>query len=400
MRLPILFVLVLGLVLGGVHAGPPLRPGQLPALEAALASAIAAGKTPGGVLWLERDGEVHRLALGRRAVAPAPEPMTADTVFDAASLTKVVATTPAVLRLVALDRVRLDAPVRTYLPEFTGEGREEVTVTHLLTHTSGLRAGIPLRPEWSGYDAGLALALAEMPTAPPGTQFRYSDVNFILLGELVRRVSGRGLDEFCAAELFGPLGMRDTRFNPPAGLRPRIAPTTLVGGEYLRGVVHDPTARRLGGVAGHAGLFTTAADLARFCRMLLDEGALDGVRVLDPLLVRLMVSVQTPPGLTAARRGLGWGIDSPYAGPRGELFPVGSYGHTGWTGTSLWVDPFSRTFVIFLANRNHPTEDGNVLALRRQLGTLAARAVADFDFANVPGALPRQAAAVTAAADG
>lgn len=395
------FVLVLLLLvpaLGAARAAEPLRPDQLPALAAAMETAIAAGQTPGGVLWLERDGLVHRLVLGRRAVAPAPEPLTADTVFDAASLTKVVATTPAVMQLVGDGRVRLDAPIRTYLPEFTGEGREAVTVTHLLTHTSGLRAGIPLRPDWSGYETGVILALAEKPTAPPGTQFRYSDVNFILLGELVRRVSGRGLDAFCAAELFGPLGMRDTQFNPPVALRPRIAPTTLVDGDYLRGVVHDPTARRMGGVAGHAGLFTTAADLARFCRMLLNDGALDGVRVLDPLLVRLMTTVQTPPALPAARRGLGWDIDSPYAGPRGEIFPVGSYGHTGWTGTSLWVDPFSRTFVIFLANRNHPTEDGNVLALRRQLGTLAARAVADFDFANVPGALPRQPAAVTAAA--
>jgi uncharacterized protein YbbC (DUF1343 family)/CubicO group peptidase (beta-lactamase class C family) len=394
-------VLVLLLVLAAsARAAEALRADRLPALDAAIEAAIATNRIPGGVLWLERQGATHVRALGRRAVAPASEPMTADTVFDAASLTKVVATAPAVMKLVGAGRVLLDAPVKTYLPEFTGEGRDAVTVRHLLTHTSGLRPGIPLRPDWSGYGAGIALALAEKPTAAPDAQFRYSDVNFILLGELVRRVGGRPLDEFCAAEIFGPLGMRDTLFRPPAARRPRVAPTTLVDGEYLRGVVHDPTARRMGGVAGHAGLFTTAADLARFSRMLLNDGALDGVRVLDPLLVRLMASVQTPAALPAARRGLGWDIDSPYAGPRGEVFPVGSFGHTGWTGTSLWVDSFSRTFVIFLSNRNHPTEDGNVLALRRQLGTLAAQAVAGFDFADVPGALPRQAKAAASADTG
>jgi CubicO group peptidase (beta-lactamase class C family) len=149
----------------------------------------------------------------------------------------------------------------------------------------------------------------------------------------------------------------------------------------LRGTVHDPTARQMGGVAGHAGLFSTASDLARYARMLVNLGELDGVRVFQPETVRLMTSVQTPEALSA-RRGLGWDIDTGYSGPRGGRFPIGSYGHTGWTGTSLWIDPFSRTFVIFLSNRNHPTEAGNVLALRRQLGTLAAEAVRGFDFAN------------------
>jgi CubicO group peptidase (beta-lactamase class C family) len=148
-------------------------------------------------------------------------------------------------------------------------------------------------------------------------------------------------------------------------------------------VVHDPTARKMGGVAGHAGLFTSAPDLARYARMMLNHGELEGVRILRPATVTLMTRVQTPPGISA-KRGLGWDIDSPYAGPRGRWFPVGSFGHTGWTGGSLWIDPYSKTFVIFLSNRNHPTAAGNVIALRRTLGTLAAEALAQVDFSKAP----------------
>jgi CubicO group peptidase (beta-lactamase class C family) len=172
--------------------------------------------------------------------------------------------------------------------------------------------------------------------------------------------------------------MKDTGYLPPAKKLPRIAPTEVVDGKPWRGVVHDPTARHMGGVAGHAGLFITAPDMARYARMLLNQGKLDRVRLFEPETVKLMTTVQTPPDISA-KRGLGWDIDSPYAGPRGNLFPVGSYGHTGWTGGSLWIDPYSKTFVIFLSNRNHPTEAGNVLPLRHQLGTLAAEAVADCD---------------------
>ena len=363
------------------------RPQKLAEMEAVIEEAISGHQLPGGVLWFEHGAETYHPAFGRRAVVPAEEPMTEDTIFDAASLTKVVATAPAVLLLVERGQVKLDEPAQAHLAEFTGEGREHVTVRHLLTHTSGLRPGIPLRPDWSGYEQGLELALAEKPTSPPGTAFRYSDVNFILLGELVRRAGGQRLDAFVRKELHEPLGMEDTGFLPPTHTVSRMAPTEQVEGAVLRAVVHDPTARRMGGVAGHAGLFTTAADLARFARMLLNEGELDGVRVFEPETVRLMTSVQTPP-LVAERRGLGWDIDSPYAGPRGTHFPLGSYGHTGWTGGSLWIDPFSRTFLVFLSNRNHPTEDGSVLGLRRKLGTLAAEAIADFNFIDVPGALP------------
>lgn len=371
---------------------------KLNEMDATVAAAIADGGCPGAVLWLEREGLYYHKAYGHRALAPVEEWMTPDTIFDAASLTKVVATTPAVVLLVERGQVELDEPLGTYLEEFQNvDEQQPITVRHLLTHTSGLRPGIPARTGWMGYDDGIALACQERPTQPPGIAYRYSDVNFILLGELVRRVSGSTLDRFVERELYRPLRMRDTGFLPPARLQPRIAPTTKEGDIYLRGMVHDPTARRMGGVAGHAGLFTTAADLARFGRMLLNGGVLERTRVFTSETVQLMIGVQSPEQVPD-RRGLGWDIDSPHAGPRGAHFPVGSYGHTGWTGTSLWIDPFSATFVILLSNRNHPTEEGSVAALRRQIGTLAAEAVAGFNYLHVPGALPRQTSSESATA--
>lgn len=366
-------------------AGAVFHPEKFAEMDAAIDEAIASHKCPGGVLWLEHEGESYHHAYGHRALVPAPEPMTEDTIFDLASLTKVIACTPAVMLLVERHQLDLDAPVSRYLTEFTGGGKEQVTLRQLLTHTSGLRPDIGLKPDWTGTDAAIRLACAETLVAKPGEKFIYSDTNMILLGEIVRRISGHPLDAFLAREVYGPLRMTDTGFNPPQARLSRIAPTEVEAGVPVRGVVHDPRARRMGGVAGHAGLFTTASDLARFARMMLGEGQLDGVRVFKPETVALMTRVQTPPGLP--RRGLGWDIDSPYAGPRGNLFPIGSYGHSGWTGTSIWIDPFSRTFVIFLSNRNHPDESGNVIALRHRLGTLAAEAVADFNFNFVPGAL-------------
>jgi uncharacterized protein YbbC (DUF1343 family) len=222
--------------------------------------------------------------------------------------------------------------------------------------------------------------------SPPGTAFRYSDINFFLLGEIVQRVGGKPLEEFAWREIFERLKMEDTGFLPGESKRPRIAPTEVREGKPWLGIVHDPTARKMGGVAGHAGLFTTAADLARYARMLVNEGELEGARIFKPETVRMMTGVQTPENISA-RRGFGWDIDTGYSGPRGKIFPLGSYGHTGWTGTSIWIDPFSQSFVIFLSNRNHPTEKGNVGPLRARLGTLAAEAIADFNFAYVPGAL-------------
>lgn len=379
-------------------------PDRLEAMNRAVVRAVTEHRCPGGVLWLERSGQRYVRAFGDRSVVPRRELMTDDTVFDAASLTKVLATAPAILKLWEQGRLELDAPVVKYLSGFKGDGREAVTIQHLLTHTSGLRPGLPHAGNWTGTDAAIEVACREPLQSPPGSKFVYSDINYILLGEIVHRASGVSLAEFCSRELYRPLRMTDTGFLPLTGRRPlislgRIAPTErLSTGTVLRGVVHDPTSRRMGGVAGHAGLFTTAADTARFARMFLQEGVLDRVRVFKPETIRRMVSVQTGPGIP--RRGLGWDIDTPYAGPRGRLFPVGSYGHTGWTGTSLWIDPFSKTFVIFMSNRNHPGEDGNILALRRELGTLAAEAVAGFDWEHVAGSLPREMAMGGAGAAG
>lgn len=387
-------LLVMGLWLASCRTLPPaarpsaspvaeFRAEKLAELDAAIFAAIASNKTPGGVLWLERHGAAYHKAYGARAVEPEREAMTEDTIFDAASLTKVIATTPALMQLVEQGRVDVDAPVVRYLPAFGAAGKASVTVRQLLTHCSGLPPGLSRADSWSGYAEAIRRACDEKLVEAPGTKFRYSDVNFIVLGEIVRRVSGQTLDRYCADHVFTPLEMLDTEFRPfdPAipdcpcntPVLERIAPTERQPEGVLRGTVHDPTARRMNGVAGHAGLFTTANNLSRFARMMLGGGELDGRRILRADTVRLMTSVQSPPGL--ARRGFGWDIDSPYAGPRGAHFPIGSYGHTGWTGGSMWIDPFSETFVIFLSNRNHPTEEGNVIALRRQLGTLAAEAV-------------------------
>ncbi len=358
---------------------------KLAEIDAAIGACIKAGDTPGAVFWLERQGTVYHRAYGHKAIVPAEEPAAEDTLYDAASLTKVIATTPCILLLIQRHKIHLDDPVKSILPEFDGEGRETITIRNLLTHTSGLRPGLSRSPAWSGYARGIELACHEKPQDPPGTVFRYSDINFILLGEVVRRASGLPLNEFAAREIYGPLKMVDTGFLPPAEKRGRIAPTERDGSNILHGVVHDPTARCMGGVAGHAGLFTTTADLARYARLLLGQGSLDGVQVFTPATVQLMTSVQSPPAVPS-RRGLGWDIDTGYS-RRGAHFPLGSFGHTGWTGTCLWIDPHSETFWILLSNRVHPDGKGNVLALQTKLSTLAAEAVIGFNFAYVPGAL-------------
>jgi uncharacterized protein YbbC (DUF1343 family) len=342
-------------------------------IDRAVNEAIAGKKLPGAVALVgQQDRVLHRAAYGSRALVPTPESMTLDTIFDAASLTKVVATTSAIMRLFERGRVRLGDPVTTYLPKFQG-GKSEITVRHLLTHYSGLRPDVDLEPAWSGYQTGIDLALADKPVAAPGEKFIYSDINFILLGEIVRVVGGAPLPQFVATEVWRPLRMSETTFQPAAALRPRIAPTEYEPGTKapLRGVVHDPTTRYMGGVAGHAGMFTTAADLARFARMMLGEGSLEGTRVFQPATVRKFTEPAAPPPHTLLR-ALGWDIDSQYSSNRGELFPVGSYGHTGFTGTSLWIDPASKTYTILLGNSVHPVRRPAVSQLRSRVATIAA----------------------------
>lgn len=352
---------------------PALKADRLAAMDTTILAAIAAKKTPGGVLWFEHDGEAYHKAFGHRALVPAVEAATEDTIYDAASLTKVIATTTAVMQLVERGRIELDAPVARYLPWFGANGKGEVTVRHLLTHVSGLRPDVDTKPAWSGEETARKLVAAEKLRSVPGSNFVYSDINFVTLGELVRAVSGRRLEVYCAQEIFGPLKMVDSGFLPPKAKLARIAPTELTDGVMLRGVVHDPTSRYMGGVAGHAGLFTTAADLARFARMLVNGGELDGARILKRETIAEMIRVQTD---GTSRRGLGWDLDTSYSGPRGRWFPAGlSFGHTGFTGTSLWIDPGAKAFILFLGNRVHPDGKGDIAAMRRALGTLAGEAI-------------------------
>ena len=368
--------------------GVRAQPQDLPAIAPLVEAAIARHDLPGAVVLVGKgDAAIYRRAFGQRAVLPTPEPMTEDTIFDLASLTKVVATTTSVMQLVESGKLRLADPVARHIPEFGRYGKETITIRQLLTHTSGLRPDLELEVEFDGTAEAIRRASDEVPTAAPDERFVYSDINFFLLGEIVRRASGERLDQYARAHIFAPLGMKETTFLPPESWRPRIAPTercrerawpcapsTAADVPFLRGIVHDPTARRMDGVAGHAGLFSTAADLSRFCRMLLNGGILDGARILAPATIARMVAPSTPIGMRDVR-GLGWDLDSTYSANRGELFPGGSFGHTGFTGTSLWLDPQSKSYVIFLSNRVHPDGKGDVTALRGRVATIAAAAV-------------------------
>ncbi|HKE21785.1 MAG TPA: exo-beta-N-acetylmuramidase NamZ domain-containing protein [Bryobacteraceae bacterium] len=345
------------------------------AADRVINEAIQQGRLPGAVLLVGHDGQiVYRKAYGNRAVYPQTEAMTADTVFDLASLTKVIATTSSLMKLFEEGRFRLNDRITDYFPEFQG-GHSTITIRNLFTHFSGLKPDVPLNTPWSGYDTGIKLACTDPPDGPPGVRYVYSDINFILLGELVQRLSGQPLSDYARDHVFQPLGMKETMFQPPVSLRSRIAPTerTPKDGPPLRGVVHDPTARNMGGVAGHAGLFSTADDLSRFAQMMINGGELDGVRFVSPLTIQKFTEPQSPPDQSILR-GLGWDIDSPHSGNRGELFPIGSFGHTGFTGTSIWIDPSTKTYVILLANSVHPTQRPALTPLRGKVATIAAAA--------------------------
>jgi uncharacterized protein YbbC (DUF1343 family)/CubicO group peptidase (beta-lactamase class C family) len=277
------------------------------------------------------------------------------------------------MKLFEEGRFRLNDKITDYIPEFQG-GKSEITLRQLFTHFSGLQPDVPLTTPWTGYATGIQLACTFKVGGPPATRYVYSDINFILLGELVHRLGGKMLNEYARENIFLPIGMRESMFQPPASLVPRIAPTErwpVKTGPPLRGVVHDPTARNMGGVAGHAGLFSTADDLSRFAQMMLNGGELDGVRLFGPLTVAKFIEPQTPPDQPILR-GLGWDVDSPHSGNRGELFPIGSFGHTGFTGTSLWIDPLTKTYVILLANSVHPDLRPALTPVRAKVATIVA----------------------------
>jgi uncharacterized protein YbbC (DUF1343 family)/CubicO group peptidase (beta-lactamase class C family) len=322
----------------------------------------------GAVLLVGHDGRiVHQKAFGLRATSPRPEAMTVDTIFDLASLTKVVATTPSVMRLIQYGQIRLDEPVAHYIPDFGMNGKDAVTVRQLLTHYSGLRPDVDLNPPWVGRDTGLRLAHEEKLQAPQGSIFIYSDTNFIVLGELVQRLSGMPLDQYANVHIFQPLNMKHTRFLPPQEWKNKIAETFAPDRkQILRGVVHDPRADRMGGVAGHAGLFGTAGDLALYAQALISRKS-----ILDGDIIDKMTTPQQPPNATEVR-GLGWDIDSSFSSNRGSLLPVGSFGHTGYTGTSLWVDPYTNTYVILLTNSVLPRQGPAIISLRARVATAVA----------------------------
>jgi len=367
---------------------------RLLSLDSVLNEAVVKDEIPGAVLLVGHRGRiVWRKAYGSRAMIPKHEPMSLDTIFDLASLTKVFATTAAVMKLVEQGKIRLNDPAVRYLPELGAEGaiadKSQITIRQLMTHTAGFApdptdSNIPAG--WSGVEPLLREIYAEPLTAPPGARFVYSDTGFILLGEIVRRVSGMPLDEFAAKEIFTPLRMNHTRFRPPSAWLPRIAPTEEVDlpagakagcncGHVLRGVVHDPRARQMGGVAGHAGLFSTADDLALFARMMLAGGlAPSGKRIFSAATVRLMTTPQQPPWVPSLR-GLGWDIDSAYSAPRGDLFPLSSYGMTGFTGTEVWIDPASQTFILLLTNSVHPAQRPAISSPRSRISTIVAAAL-------------------------
>ncbi len=353
-----------------VPASLPLAEVPLPVVDSLVQSEITSEHITGAVLLVGHNGKiVHQKAFGFRAINPRHEPMTLDTVFDLASLTKAVATAPSVMRMLQLGQIRLNDPVAHYIPEFSVNGKDQITIRELLTHYSGLRPDLDLNVGWQSREEAFRRADEEKLQEPPGSRFVYSDINFIVLGELVERLSGMSLEKYADAHVFQPLKMTNTRFLPPAAWQNKIAETlSLTNHQVLRGIVQDPTAERMGGIAGHAGLFSTASDLALYAQALIDRKTILAADVIEKM------TTPQQPSNAMDLRGLGWDIDTPFSVNRGSLLPVGSFGHTGYTGTSLWIDPYSNTFIILLTNTVH-ARNGGVGPLRQKVATAVAAAL-------------------------
>jgi uncharacterized protein YbbC (DUF1343 family)/CubicO group peptidase (beta-lactamase class C family) len=369
---------------------------RLAQIDSAVLASISRKETPGAVVLVARRGRVvYRKAFGDRAVSPKREPMTVDTIFDLASLTKIIATATAIMILVERGKVSLADPVALYIPEFGRYGKERVTVEQLLTHRAGFVPDNDIA-DYVGTTVGPLEKIYELqPSYEPGTRFVYSDVGYIVAAEIVRRVTGKRLDLFAKENIFAPLSMKDSGFMPigPESANgqisaPRIAPTETREGRWMRGEVHDPRSYEMSGVAGHAGLFSTADDVAVYCQMILNGGSYAGIRILAPYTVERMVSAHSLP--TSQMRGIGWDVNTSFSSGRGDLFPVGTFGHTGFTGTSMWIDPASETFVVLLTNRVHPSGRGDVTRLRSFVASIVAGSIiappytATFDFIAAP----------------
>ena len=367
----LVFLLVLLTVVSAVAAPLSLPPASTTAsIDSLLERAMTRGLIAGGVVQIgNRKGVLFQKAYGRVSPVPDARPMTTDTIFDLASLTKVVATTPSVLKLAEEGKVSLVDPVRKWFPEFDGKGKDDLLVLNLLTHTSGLD-DFSLSPD-APLKSAIARAAGQKLHGEIGHRFHYADINFILLGELVRRASGQTLDCFADRFFYGPLGMSRTGFNP-SGDRPSHCAVTIGSDDsLLTGQVQDNLSRELGGVAGHAGLFSTVGDLGIFCRMILNDGTVGSVRVLEARTVRQMTAPYFSRGGEVVR-GLGWDIDSPFSAPRGTGFSRSSFGHTGYAGSSLWLDPDADLYVILLTTRLDYRQKAEFRHLRADLSSLAA----------------------------
>jgi CubicO group peptidase (beta-lactamase class C family) len=369
---------------GIVEAAPPKLASAAPAdvgldadhlkfIDVEVAREIDAGKLPGCVVLISRQGRVAFLkAYGQKQILPERAPMTTDTLFDLASITKPVATATSIMVLVQRGRLQIRDRVAAHLPEFGQNGKDKITVLQLLTHQSGLIPDNDLDDYAGGHDRAFERIFALRTMVEPGSQFLYSDVGYIVLGALVERLSGKNIHEFSRDEIFAPLGMTETGYLPSAPLRARAAPTEKRGDHWIQGEVHDPRAHQLGGIAGHAGLFSTATDLAVYARMLVNRGEYGAVRVLAPRTVDLMSRpVPVPSGL----RALGWDVRTGYSINRGELMSASAFGHGGFTGTGMWIDPELDLVVIFLSNRVHPDGKGQVNPLIGRIGSIAAAAI-------------------------
>lgn len=346
---------------------------RLAEIDDVVGEALAEQRMPGCVVLIARHDKIVFLkAYGDRSLEPTESPMTADTVFDLASLTKPIATATSVMLLVEEGKIALDDPAARYLPEFAANGKESITVRQLLTHQGGLIADNDIQDYADGPEKAIERVLTTKPQAKPGETFVYSDVSFIVLGELVRRVAGENLDRFASERIFKPLGMTETGYLPDDDLRRRAAPTEKRDDHWMQGEVHDPRAFALGGVAGHAGLFSTAEDLALYAQMILHQGELNGVRVLQ---AKTVAEMTRPHEVRGGLRALGWDMRTGYSSNRGAGFSNRAVGHGGFTGTAIWIDPDRDLTVIFLSNRVHPNGKGLVNPLAGRIGSIAAEAI-------------------------
>ncbi len=341
---------------------------------------------PGAVVLVGKtDRVLFSKTYGYSQLTPVPQPMKSDMIFDLASLTKPIATATSIMILVERGQIHLREKVSTYIPGFKsfidekGEPGEDARIWHLLTHTSGLPPYLSSRDITHNFGSFctlenlIAFIASQDKTNPPGEEFHYSCLGFICLSYIIKQITGQNVAEFSRENIFIPLGMNHTLFNPPDELKHKCVPTEVTGHLSLKGLVHDPLARLLGGISGNAGLFSTAQDLSLFAQMLLNKGIYRGVRILSPLGVERMIEIYRQAYFSG--RGLGWDLDSAYSSSGGDLFGPHSFGHTGYTGTSLWIDPETQLYIILLTNRVHPDDQGSVLSLRSKIANIAASSI-------------------------